>query len=952
MDKKLILSGRDLIKGSVIKGDFKNNLIFDAMPWQMVHLKEKTEEWKMWCADYFEWIGLKQVQEKQKRIIKNRRLGVGILDMEDYIIGGDDHHTYLNNMFIEQDIIDPLKKFYPLIPPFINVLHGEFLKRDRKAYVTCIDRGTEDEKLQFKMDMVNEIIMKDALKKKEDSLAKMGLTNISQEDIANAAPEEQEQMNQMSQQFQQEMEMEQQLVGSQQKFKKYRHIVEELGQLIFNKDYKRFDMSELEREAFVEMIINSEVVFHLDMSENDYKPEFIDNANSFHHTSESAKYFSQGDYWGFFEDVTVGDIINKDGRRLDKKQTDSLQFSVQNLTSFQNVDTRIIPDMFRNEHASYYDGSKKYPDARSDINKSQYVQNMIIEQMKGANNTSLSDAGLRALYKNSSMSLDAPKMYRRMVLYFRSQRLIGWLTKKDKNGYVIFQDWIDENFTVTEEPIYDNSLTKENNSENLIYGEHVDWEWTNEWRKTIKLSQNYSHPAWKIGNTTSEFDPIYIGGDPIESPYKGTSNSQFTVDPPFEGITFKMKGIRPVSFVETLAPYQLLTNICVNRVPDIIADDIGLALWINQNTVNHNTPGIESDGDPLENALDTLRRTKVLATKIDRDVIKEVGNAAPMVPQILNLSRINEAERYLVLASQLREMAGETVGISRQRMATPTMDQSGIQAQGAVEHSENITEPLFHQFIVGFMPRVYQKMIEAGMHYAAKSETARAFYQTSKEGNIFLEQELDGAPMRHFSVTVESDSKSKAVKAKLENFFFNNNTTDASMLEYVEGLIEDSPAQILENIREAQINRDKKEEQAYKQQQELQTQAEEAQRAAEERLYEQETAIQGMRNESAETQAMIRALGGLQSDNNQDGQLDAMQNLQNRLDQVQGKLTNAASKLSLDKVKHKDTMNMKERELLAKQSIEQKKLAAAIANSNKSDDKTTVRQIAKKQGVK
>ena len=60
MDKKLILKGIDLIKGATIKGDHSNSLIYDAMPWQMVELKDKTKEWKQWNSDWFEWLGLGQ----------------------------------------------------------------------------------------------------------------------------------------------------------------------------------------------------------------------------------------------------------------------------------------------------------------------------------------------------------------------------------------------------------------------------------------------------------------------------------------------------------------------------------------------------------------------------------------------------------------------------------------------------------------------------------------------------------------------------------------------------------------------------------------------------------------------------------------------------------------------------------------------------------------------------
>ena len=958
MKNRLVLRGIDLIKGATKGGkDFTSSLVYDAMPWQMVELEDKTAEWKKWCADYFEWVGIRQVKEKGKKVIKNRMLGSGILDMEDYIIGGDENHTYLNNMFMEQEFIDPLKKFYPLIPPFINVLKGDFIKRNRDAYVYCVDRYTEDQKLEYKMEMVNSILMKDAMTKKEKALTEAGLVPVSPEELQNLSPEEQQQAQQSNSQFQKEMETEQQLVQSPQKFKKYRHVMEEFGQLVFNKDYDRFNMAELEEEAFVEMLCNSEVAFAIEMLETDYKIKFLDNAKTFHHMSPDLNYYSEGDYFGWLEEVTIGDIINADGKNLSEDDFIMLEEVSDQFYGFRdaNINPTLLTDMDKTYDNPYYDARKKYPKGNVDIAKSQYVQNEIIKDIVSGihSNTQMPVSDLVDGSKLTDHGKGKPKMFRKMSLYFKSQRKIGWLTKKDRNGYIVTGEplWIDENFKITEKPVYDNSLTKDKTSENLIYGEHIDWEWVNEWRFIKKYSPNYSNTSWQNNELLDQIC-IYIGGDPIISPFKSTTKNAITVEPPFEGRRFKMKGIRSVSTVESIAPFQILTNICINRVPDIIADDIGLALWINQNTIqNTNTFGIQSDGDPLENAMENLRKHKVLSTKIDKDLIASIGNSAPIAPQILNLSRISEAESYIQLAMTLKEMAGETLGISRQRLAQSKASESATQTQEGINYSEVQTEPLFHQFIVRFMPRVYQKMIEAGTYYASKYDSSREFYNVPDEGNAFLEIENLENPLRQYSVKVRSDSKTRELKQKLEQLFFQNNTTDSSMVDLAQGIVENNPSQILENLRKAQIKREETEDKKYQQQMELQKQAEEAAKARQQLLHEQEVELQRIVNEGNEVTATIRALGGIQTDANADGSLDAMENLQSKISQLQGKISSATDRLAFDKQKHKDDTDLKNRELLSKQSIEQKKLATAIVNTNTTTDAKLSKQVAKKQGV-
>ena len=207
LSKKVIISGRELIKGAITSNNLNNNLLFDTMPWQMVDLEDKTQEWKEWVADYFEWVGLRQIMGKTKRIIKNRRMAVGILDMEDYMSANTtDEYNYMNNYMPPTEVTDPLKKFYGIIPPFIKVLDGEFLKRDLSVFVTCTDRQTQNEKLDYKMEKVNKIVMDHAMAEKEKALQQLGLSLVSPEQLQQLPPQQQQQAQQQNDQYNSEME--------------------------------------------------------------------------------------------------------------------------------------------------------------------------------------------------------------------------------------------------------------------------------------------------------------------------------------------------------------------------------------------------------------------------------------------------------------------------------------------------------------------------------------------------------------------------------------------------------------------------------------------------------------------------------------------------------------------------------------------------------------------------
>jgi hypothetical protein len=198
---------------------------------------------------------------------------------------------------------------------------------------------------------------------------------------------------------------------------------------------------------------------------------------------------------------------------------------------------------------------------------------------------------------------------------------------------------------------------------------------------------------------------------------------------------------------------------------------------------------------------------------------------------------------------------------------------------------------------------------------------------------------------------VKNDAFIKGLMSKIERLFFNNNTLEADPEVYIEGVAGDSPSSLINSIREMRRRREEEMNAEHKREMEKIQAQEKMAKEQQELLHKQKMELQDSINQSNQQEALIRALGGIQTDNNSDGQIDAMQNLQNKISQIQGQLNLNLQKLEFDKTKHEDQMNQKDKELLAKQSIEQKKLAVAIANSQKSDDKQLNKKIANKQGV-
>jgi len=936
ISNKIILTGRDLIKGEVTKKNLNQNSFLEATPWQMVELEDKTQEWKEWNADYFEWIGLNQVKLKKRKIIKNRRLASGILDMEDYLIADVGDIAQVQNWNLSEETQNSLHSFHPLIPPFLKVLDGEFLKRNLKVYVSCTDRNTEDEKLEYKRGLVDSTLTKLIISQREEALQKAGLSEVDEN-------------GQQNQEYYSEMQAAKDLAVAQGKYKSYRHIYEQFGQHVINKDYDRFGMAELEREAFMETNCNSAEYWHIDLKEDGYEPKFLDSADVFKHQSKNIKYVSKGDYVGWFEEMTTGDIINEFGRKLTKEQFDLLKQTLETYSNtLQNGGGTSLVAHELGFPGAYYDSSKPYPEGRMNRPMADYWRGENLDAI--ANNfRNASSETIAGVFSNGSVSFSSPKMFRVMRLYWKSQNKIGWLTKKDRSGQVVFQNWIDENFKQTIKPIYDNTITNEKSKVNLVYGEHIDWEWVNEWRHIIKINNNVENAFWKNQNTYG-FDPIYIDGDRVKFQFSGNKDNPYEVYPPIEGVEFKMKQVRPVSVVDLLAPSQKDYNIARNKIPEIMFHDIGLVASYAKSMMMNNSPGSEGV-NPREDMLRTLREDKIFEyTPPDKDILMQYGNALPVRPEVLDLSRIKEGLLYLEVADGIKRQAGQIIGISDSRLAQSKPSQTATGVENDINFSETQTEPYFHQHIVEFMPRVYTRMLEAAQYYCTYHESARVAYQTTDQENIFLEVEnMEGLP-RNYNIRCTSDIKEATIKAKLEKLFLENNTTDASLLELAQGIEKDSPAEIIEELRKAQISKEKKEQQAYEREmQEAQAERDAAKQRQDELLAYQKERDQ-LDRESEEKIAETRALGGIQTDADADGMLDAAENIR-KDKQLRDTQVNFDKKLTFDEKKHNDTQSLAREQMLNKTAIEQKKLAAAIVNMNRQTDKKLSKQIAKKQGV-
>jgi hypothetical protein len=918
-----LIWGADLYKGFKLDRNFlMSGNISDILPFQMLTMDEKTQDWIQAVADFYEWCGWNNVERKAMRIERNYQMRYGRLNQSDYIVNATPRDLYdtINLYVPNTNKESPLEMFYPLIPSFIDTLRGEFLKRDNTWTVEVVDPDSVSQSFDQKRQAFEKIVMQQAIMQKEQALASLGITPKTNP----------QQYQQMMQQAMTE------LTSVEMKAKNFRTTGAKWAEKVLDIHERRYNLSELEPDAFESGLITDSEFWHIDLLDDDFKLELLNPKFCDYHKGPNIKYVSQGDYFLWFDFMSAGDIVNRYGRIM--KEEDILKIK-EIYVKTANI---IVPDYLKGRQGEYYDLTKPWMEA-TDLNPARndafLGYELAYNYMRRPNFDHNIDVDLfNPVF--GRLTTGHPQMFRVMRLYWRSMSRIGWLTKVNRDGTIDPPVWVDENYKVTIPPKYDKSVVKEETKDNLIYGEHIDWTWRPEWRHVMKISPNQRHTFWINSLNTNQFHAIYIDGGPVRFQFKGRENP-FDSLPPVEGCHFNYINTEPMSFIDRMRPFQIIYNICMNRVPKKFLKDYGNKLAIDRRMMSVNNPSDKTKMlDPVEAYDEKLRNSDIIDYSATKESLE--GGGQPQLPTVLKLSTIEEAKFYLDSADVIKWMAAENMGITRQRMGMQKASETATGINNGIVYSETQTEKYFEQHS-HLMQRVRQRMLDAAQYYSTFKESARDMYMNEMDENVFLEIAGMDNLLPHYNINLQSKADVRAALEKMKEFLFQENTLPIAASAKLSALVEGSVPKILAAVRSAeleQIQIQQQQEAAQQQQEQQQMQQQMQMHMAD---LQHEDTNKELDRESQQKIATIRALGGVQSDANKDSVLDAQQNLDPYLKQQQmdNKTRMEQQKLEQERQKSVDNMTLQREKNQADLQKEKIKADAAIKvakeNKNKYD---------------
>ena len=905
-----IYNAMDLKKGKKVEYNKMGTL---TQPIQFLPEKEKDDEWRAWNLDWLEFQGMKQLRRNARRLMKNYKLAKGIIDKSDYIVEENNEMADLIDTLTKEDQSALELKFYPIIPNVINVLANEFAQRQSKIMFRAVDDNSYNEMLEEKRAVIEQVLVQDAQRKMMIQMMQQGLELDSEEAQQAMAPEALKKLPEIEQFFK----------------KDYRSMIEEWAAHQKRVDEERFRMDELEERGFRDMLITDREFWHFNMMEDDYELELWNPLLTFYHKSPDVRYISQGNWVGKMDMMSASDIIDKFGWMMSQEQLEALE--------------AIYPVRSAGYAVQGYQNDGTYYDPTRSHEWNTQMPSLAYRQFTSLYDTKFGTGDIvEWILSDSEDTVDFGKTHLLRVTqaYWKSQRKVGHLTKITEEGEII-QDIIGESYKVTEKPLYNTTLYKEKSKDNLIFGEHIDWIWINETWGGIKIGPN--RPAFWGMNNPGGINPIYLGlhgGKPGRIPFQFKGDATlYGCKLPVEGAVFGDRNTRSISLVDLMKPYQIGYNIVNNQIADILVDELGTVILLDQNALPRHSMGEDWGKNNLANAYVAMKNFQMLP--LDTTITNTENAMSFQHYQVLNLEQTNRLLSRINLGTYFKNQAFEVIGLNPQRMG----QQLGVQdsAKGlemAQSASYAQTEHLFTQHSDYLMPRVHQMRTDLAQYYHSKRPSIRLQYITATDEKVNFQMNGTDLLLRDLNIFCTTKVNSRAIIEQLKQIAMNNNTTGASIYDLGNIIKADSIAEITHILKATEEKTQAQKQAEYQQQQQMQQELLASQEKQKQMDLQYRTDEAEKDRQTEITVAEIRAAGyGASVDINQNQQSDYQDALKDIRQQDQYQQTmNFKKEQEINKSSlNQQKVTLEKEKLQAQKEIADKQLQIARENKNKYD---------------
>jgi hypothetical protein len=762
------------------------NFVSD-LPAQAIPNSKKSERWQKANLDALERIGIKQFNEN-KRLVDFYRMTQGKVSFSEL-------SELMPQLREVEQLMDDFKipttiKHYDVLGQVLNYLEAVVLGNKDKFHPTNIDEIASNERMRIQTEMLQQYIAAEWEKELRLKMINAGI------DLERTEFESEEE----KQAYIQEIEQQKQALTPPEinayLQKEWKPVAVEWCRMTLEADEIRFRINEIDRECISDLLRTGRCFQHYFVKHDSYGVERWHPVNTFFSQTIDAKYTQYGEYAGRIHFYTPSDFVNAKGHHMSMKQKKDLlnkeKLDNQYLESGYSLNgamqqgfaqTTLVPHRNYHEYNLLLDIQDYLgvPLASRTIYKKDGTTEQFNDFLPKQMNTFDNNVSRYASYLREDLNLRTD-MIMVTEAYWRSFKLVGYLTYEDENGLLATE-------LVTEDIL--KSFIADMGIKELKNISIEEYERTKE---ANTIMWDYIPEIWQgekalTANTLLKED-LYFNIRPLPYQIKGDSNI-YDVQLPIAGLVADNPS-------EKVINWQNLYNIAMNQMYNLMEKEIGAFFIFDLNFLPSDIKEFGDTETSLYNMLNIVKTTGLWGVDGSTKNIQQSTAFNQFTMQDASLhnqivSKQNQAEFF-------KFKIYETFGLNPQAMGEPVKYQTAEGVKQNMDVTNAQTDYLYDLFN-GFKSRSLEMHLAVAQYAQGEGVDISVEYVKSDLSRAFLRFTDKDFPMRRFGIMAVSDSKKRKELEAMKQYMLNQNTIGADELTLSSIIASDSMVSLIEIAR-------------------------------------------------------------------------------------------------------------------------------------------------------
>jgi hypothetical protein len=456
-------------------------------------------------------------------------------------------------------------------------------------------------------------------------------------------------------------------------------------------------------ETFGDAIVASKEFVEIKFSPTDNMPEIrqLNPLNVFYHKSPDSPFVHDGDYAGYKEEMTIGQVFDEYGADLTDEDTKKIENYVYDGIGTYGTNDRLFHSR-GDRHASSWLSKREaglYPAGDSMDPHARILREGKIEGIPDGSNSAYNRVNGPGLYAdNRNRVRDYCVVY---TVYWKSYRKMIEYTYTNPKGELAIEI-VDDSFVIPKH------ARKESVRKNKYFGKsetiHV---WYDDEENYNSAREIWIPEIWKGTKINND---IYVNVEPLENAYQSLLNP-YATKLPIHGYVYGSRNATVISVINRLEPWQKLYYVIMSKVLRMIVQDKGILTFLNSLVIDKDI-GFQRTLQMLEDqgltTYNPMAHNKGGQLAVDKFKVVEQVNA----------STSDSIDHYIQLLQFIETQIMEIVGMSPQRLAKSEKYSTATDNQKQTAHSMNITENMFydHQILWEDIMQSYMEMLISSLN--------------------------------------------------------------------------------------------------------------------------------------------------------------------------------------------------------------------------------------------